>query len=593
MLAAILLVSVFLLGAILVGEFLPFFKKTPYFFGTAFFVGLWASGTILFALKGNLFVFLAAAFVVLWWQRRRIKFFWPGQSWGLIFLISFLFSWWFFSRTFAYRSDTVLVASNEYLDFGAHVPLIRSFSQGDNFPAALPFYAGVPIFYHFLFDFATAMFEKGGWSLALAYNLPSSLSLAFIFVFLFYFSQELFSKKSKLLGFLSALFFLLTPDLSWLFFFKKHGLSNFLVNLRNHNVYLDNGLTVDKFFGGFFNINVFTNQRHLVFGFGLFLLFILALRQTNLKRKSVIFLGILFGLLPFWHSFVFLAVGLVGVVSLLAVKNKQDWFLILVIACLVALPQLWFIRQYTDNQISWRPGFLVGDHLTLLAWLKFWFFNFGVGLPLMFVGWLVVPLTVKRFFLPILILFIAPNLFNFAREPFNDHKFFNLFVLFGNLLSAWVLVLLWEKKLIFKFFAGGLLAVFIASGLLNLLVVKNDVWVAFADGTPFLQWVRKNTQVTDLFLTNLDIWDPVNLAGRGKFLGRPHYLWAYGGDPSARMNTKKMILAGEMEVTAISQTGIDFFAFQKEGQEYNRIFFEKLPQVYQDKDWVVYRFMLE
>jgi len=594
MLAWLLLAAGFLLGVVLVKVFLPFLKKTPYFWGAVFFVGLWATGTILFALKGQVVLFLLICFLFLFWQRQKLRLKLPAQTWWGVFLVSFLFCWWFFSRTFAYRDNTILVASNQYLDFGAHVPIIRSFSQGDNFPPELPFYAATPISYHFLFDFTTAMFEKTGWSIALAYNLLSALSLTFIFMFLFYFSQQLFVKKSKLLGFLSALFFLLTADLSFLFFFKKHGLDSLLINLRNHNIYLNNGLTVDKFFGGFFNINVFTNQRHLVFGLGLFLLFILALRQTNLKKRSLVFLGILFGLLPFWHSFTFLAVGLVGVVSLLLVKNKKDLFLLLFVVGLAALPQFWFIRRYTGNQIVFQPGFLMDKNLSLVNWLKFWLYNFGVGLPLMVVGWWLAPKKVKKFLLPILFLFVAPNLFHFAREPFNDHKFFNLFIMFGNLLAARCLIWLWQKKLIFKVLALGIFVIFIASGILNLLVVKNDVWVSFADSGSFLQWVREGTRPDDLFLTNLEMWDPVNLAGRKKFLGRPHYIWAYGGDPSSRMMEKEEILAGRtpLKSRAAQQPEIDFFAFQKDGEEYNRIFFENLPKVYQNKDWVVYRFSL-
>lgn len=490
------------------------------------------------------------------------------------------------------------MASNEYLDFGAHVPLIRSFSKGNNFPPELPFYSGQPIFYHFLFDFTTALFEKTGWSVALAYNFLSALSLTFLFIFIFYFSQKIFGKKSWLLGFFSGLFFLLTPDLSFLYFFKKHGLTDFLTNLRNHNLYLNNGLTVDKFFGGFFNINVFTNQRHLVFGFGMFALFMILLSRLSsakVQTKTIFFAGLTLGLLPFWHNFVFLAVCLVYSAAWFFSKSKKTIFNILIIAFLVALPQLLFIRSQTGNQIVFRPGFLIHDNLSLFNFVKFWFYNFGIGLPLMIAGWLIAPKNVKRFFWPFLFLFVVPNIFGFAREPFNDHKFFNLFIIFGNMLSVWFLLFLWRKNLLFKGLVLACLVFFTASGFLNLLVVKNDVWVKFPDvpKSPFLKWVEENTDVQDVFLTNLGIWDPVNLTGRKKFLGRPHYLWAYGANPSARMAIKKAILAGEAAMKEINQAGINFFAFSKEGEEFNSAFFEKFPQVYQDENWLVYQFVLE
>ena len=125
---------------------------------------------------------------------------------------------------------------------------------------------------------------------------------------------------------------------------------NLLTNLRNHNIYLDNGLTVNKFFGGFFNINVFTNQRHLVFGFGLFFVFVLLLYQfskDSLNGKTIVFSGLVLGLLPFWHNFVFLAVCLVYSVSFFFLKKRQVVVKILVL-------QFW--RWFADYDY-WLVGF--------------------------------------------------------------------------------------------------------------------------------------------------------------------------------------------------------------------------------------------
>ena len=600
------------LGVFLVSIFFPFFKKTPYFLPVAYFLGVFFGGTIIFLLTFIFlktsdplkwaivsFIFLMLAFLLI--KRPKIKLFslFPQHITYYVLLITyFVFSFWLFNRTFQSNGSQILVASNEYLDFGAHIPLIRSFSKGRNFPPELPFYAGKPIFYYFLFDFTTAVLEKTGWPIALSYNLLSALSLAGLLVIIYYFSQEIFKIKSRLLSGLASLLFVLTPDLSFIYFFKNITFQNFLTKLRNHNFYLDNGLTVDKFFGGFFNLNVFTNQRHLVFGFGFFFIFVLILWRIytgkKLAKKEMLLAAIIFGLMPFWHNFVFLAIGLVWGVAFLIVRKKEI-FWVLLVGGLIALPQILFLKSQANSQIFFRPGFIMHDQLTWFNLLKFWFYNFGFGLPLMILGLVLAPAKVKKFFLPLLFLFLVPNIFSFAKEPFNDHKFFCLFITFGNFLTAWILYRLWLKKPWLKVLSAILFVLLISSGMLNLLVVKNDVWVKFSDikSDSFFSWIDRNTNVKEIFLTNMGLWDPVTLTGRKTFLGRPHYIWAYGPNPSDRMAEKQLVLAGldKGKIDGIlSQNKIKYLVFKNDGEEYNREFFESnLDKIFEKDGWTIYR----
>src|SRR3989304_6961080 len=70
-----------------------------------------------------------------------------------LFLLLFLFSFYLMFYTFGYdaKRSTMLIAPKLWSDFGAHIPLIRSFSMGDNWPPASPLYPGEPIRYHFGF----------------------------------------------------------------------------------------------------------------------------------------------------------------------------------------------------------------------------------------------------------------------------------------------------------------------------------------------------------------------------------------------------------------------------------------------------------
>jgi hypothetical protein len=56
-------------------------------------------------------------------------------------------------RTFSYdyENSTILIYSMMLSDFAATIPLIRSFSMGDNWPPEYPIFPGSPIRYHYLF----------------------------------------------------------------------------------------------------------------------------------------------------------------------------------------------------------------------------------------------------------------------------------------------------------------------------------------------------------------------------------------------------------------------------------------------------------
>jgi hypothetical protein len=64
--------------------------------------------------------------------------------------------------TFSYKDGNMLIASKAWSDFASHIPLIRSFSFGNNFPPQYPLFSGPPIKYHFLFYAFVGLLEKLG-----------------------------------------------------------------------------------------------------------------------------------------------------------------------------------------------------------------------------------------------------------------------------------------------------------------------------------------------------------------------------------------------------------------------------------------------
>src|SRR5258708_453113 len=77
-------------------------------------------------------------------------------------LVLFLFSCYLMIHTFSYDTNKhqIIMGSRVWSDFGAHIPLIRSFSLGNNWPPEYPLFPGEKIRYHFLFYAIAGILER-------------------------------------------------------------------------------------------------------------------------------------------------------------------------------------------------------------------------------------------------------------------------------------------------------------------------------------------------------------------------------------------------------------------------------------------------
>src|SRR3989338_2340453 len=94
-----------------------------------------------------------------------------------LFFVLFLFSFWLMRRTLSYdpSASSILIGGKYWSDFCGHLPQIRSFSKGLNWPPEYPLFPGEPIRYHFLFYALVGLLEKSGLRLDWALNIPSAL----------------------------------------------------------------------------------------------------------------------------------------------------------------------------------------------------------------------------------------------------------------------------------------------------------------------------------------------------------------------------------------------------------------------------------
>lgn len=539
MLAALFLFSGFFNGILITRTFFP---KVKAFLPLGFFAGSTISVTFLFILlllTHNLQISIEIYFIVsaavflknktnLLQELSLKALFYYGVTFALAFLI--------FEKSFLLSGSTFLIQSNLYQDFGAHIPIIRYFSSGSFLPE-VPFFAGKNLFYHFMFDFYAGVLEFLGMRIDIALNIISAFSIASLFSIIVSISKQIF--KNVYVGIVACVLFIFNSDFSFIDLFNKYGLSwQGIVSIYHHNAY--------PTAGNFLNINVYLNQRQLIFGIlAFFSIFYLIFFFQKIKLKQILFISTLIGFLPFWHVSAVVSVYLFLVGVIIFVKEyRREVFLIVFFSLVLVLPQLYLIKLNSLNQIVYNPGFLISNRLSISSFTSFWVWNLGFAIPLCVYGFFKSEKLQRRIFLAFLPLFIIPNLFQFSRDMFDNHKFFNIWIVTVCIFSAYGFIQLLKQKMIVRT-AGIVLIVFtMLSGLFHLLVVKNDV-VAKIPDTKNIGLVKYFNKDNSILLTNGEIYDPLSIAGFRTFLGRPHYIYLYGGDPSDRLFEKETVFEGK------------------------------------------------
>jgi hypothetical protein len=107
-----------------------------------------------------------------------------------LFVVIFLYSCWLMFSTFGYKDGEILISSRIWSDFLSHLPLIRSFSMGQNFPPEYPLFPGYPIIYHFGFYLFVGLLERTGMRIDIALNILSSIGFAGLLYSIFFNSKE-------------------------------------------------------------------------------------------------------------------------------------------------------------------------------------------------------------------------------------------------------------------------------------------------------------------------------------------------------------------------------------------------------------------
>lgn len=504
-----------------------------------------------------------------------LKKYWPET---VLFPAFLVFAAWLMWHTFGYKDGVILMAPKVWSDFSATLPLIRSFSWGSNWPPEYPLFPGEPIRYHFLFHFFVGMLERVGVRLDWALNLPSALGLFALMVLIYLLGKLLF--KSRWVGLLGVVFLLFNGSLSFLEFFKLHPLSaNTLTDIATNMAFPSFGPYDGKIVSAFWNLNIYTNQRHLAAAYAGVLLIIYLLTKAVIRKKAVsgkqvaLMAGI-FGLYPFFHKAMFPVIGLtLGWFWLVFPRIRRPVFWIGLVGGLLALPQVYYQMgdQLTQTggqpAVLYNPGYLVDKPLTVKSFLEYWFYNLGLGMILIPLGLLLADKKIRKIFFIFVFSFLAGYLFQYTPDIAGNHKFFNFFILGGNLLAAFVIVKLWRKSWLGKLIAPLLVSAMILSGIIDFFPVANEKMGESLDipGNPIVTWVRENTPRDAVFL-NSSYFSPVSQAGRKVFLGWPYFVWSAGYDlEGERSRDYRMIYESnnKLEICRyLVENNIDYFDVQ-------------------------------
>lgn len=556
---------------------------------------------------------------------------------GLVLFALLLFSFWLMFHEFSADASHLSIATKSWSDFGSHIPLIRSFSMGDNFanliygkPIQHPLFPNEPIRYHFLFYALVGILEKAGLRIDWAFNIPSALGLFFLMVMMWKLAYELFADTR--VAALSVIFFLFNGSLSFLTFFKTHPLSLATpIDIITNAKFPSFGPWDGGDISAFWTLNIYTNQRHLglSFALSLFVFFLI------LRKKYGVLPGIILGLLLFTNQ------AAAGITALFLV-----WFFIArggvpfrsIVTALAALPFFLLLTRLTTlpTAIAWLPGYLTPAPLTILSFLKFWFLNLGLHTIFIPLGLLLAPRRVTKLLLvPLFLLFILPNLFRFSPDMINNHKFFNFFLIIGNMFSAYAVLQIMNGAGRHAFSStvmrnlltairrrtnqtdypypdpiqkpqacltdaqqnvcrtATLFIIFFLtlSGVIDFFPILNDTKGSVLDvrANPDAQFFATQTLPDAVVANSTWFYHPASLAGRAIFNGYSYFTWSYGYDQGAREKLLIKIYQAKNRIEAcqlLLQHNIAYVELSTKPEGYltpNRQLWRPLPKRYENQ----------
>lgn len=473
-------------------------------------------------------------------------------------------------KTYFLEGQTLQAGYTVFSDLSPHSALVRSFGAGGKLLTDYPHFAGAGLNYHFFFYFLGGILNAGGLPLDWAINLPSILgTLAFGSalgysavllsgkVYAWPLSLLLFAFRSSFSGF--VLFFEhLAMGLTW---------SEALEQLRQADAYAGPLLHDDW---GLYNLNVYANQRHLLWGLAivlfLLLLFLPALRDGQGLRSfgekqawqsdsvgAVLYPALVVFPLSYWHGSATIA--LLLVLAFWALWSRER--LRFLVTGLSAVTGAFLFRMIfsSENLVSgpglWHWGYILDDS-SAAGVLGFLLTLFG---PAAFFMLAAPSLQKEKWRRIALLALVLPTLFGLCISLTPDvtvnHKYFMMTQLFfipflaDLLLRIWAYSRKFSHKLVLRPLTALLLAALLFTGVTDFWAYRNqsEYQVTVATDDAFSRWLYDETEPGTIALTPPWALHSYFLTGRLSWYGHPYYAQSAGYAVEQRLEDIRWFLA--------------------------------------------------
>ena len=484
----------------------------------------------------------------------------PGHPWPFAAVVLACGAWTlhFLSQAYVFKPDGLYAGYvNIWGDWAAHLSFTGSFAYGRNFPPQFPIDPGNHLGYPFMVDFLAANLVPFGSSLTSALVLTSGL-LGLAFPAVLYLAAQRFA-GGRVAAAIAVFVFLLSGGVGFFYLIgdlRAGGLGAL--------VHLPREYTLDR------SINFqwlnpvlayLVPQRSTLFGFSLALIALVlvwvAVRE-RLGWRAFLFAGVVAGAMPAFHVHAYGTV--VALAAFWAVFNlRREWLAFFIPAIAIGVPVIVWMLPPANNIVCGTELSIRGYCIQLgwLAandnWLWFWIKNTSLFIPLLVAAHIAYswfPTRFGKWFAPMWLWFLVPNIFVLQPWDWDNTKFFIFWALLGSVMVGGVLAGLFKRGLATAVLASVLLVVLGLSGALDLArasdPIKSSYQFTDAKGLQVAEWVRQNTSPDAVFAAADEHNNPIpTLAGRRIMVGYPGWLWTYGlGDFEQKGADQRLILEG-------------------------------------------------
>jgi len=635
MLGLIYVLAMFAFGSAL--ERLIFrFERIPERIAGAFLVGLVLGTWITYLaaaavpwpidrmIAGNLVflvIVIATIGLAMWLSRRHkgvsLRLMTGESKWDWILLgVFFLASAWLMFASFGFASDEVVISYLARSDFGANLAIAQSFTVGNNFPTEYPLFSGETIRNHFLFWFQAGNLYYLGLHPVWGINLLSILSVTSLLTLIIGLGERLFGSRAA--GRIAACLFFVHGSLSYIqATWQYPDISTAIGAFISSKKYLTSGLPYHGEDWGLWSLNVYINQRHLISAIGIMALALYwwagrivpsdegTPTGTEGRRRwwkfafgqpqlGFMLCGLLIGLLPMWNGPVFLSAMIVVGILLLLLPGRANLLVMLVVAVVVAMPQLLYLRPEVAAAAQSYPMFSWGFNVVppTAANVTWYLANtFGFKLLLILLALFLINRVTRSFFVALFGLVLVAFTFKFSFEVLTNHKFLNIWLIFANLFAAYSIYRLWKWSIGGKLIACILLALIIPGGLIDVFPIRNEAMLRTKfDKEYVVEWLVQNTEPSAVFLTDHYVDQHFMFAGRKIFQGYTYFTSAAGYEADKRQVVYKEMLTSKdpgRVIQLLKANGIDYVVFddslrrgQLKGQGNEELYARHFRQVF-------------